>query len=271
MHKTEKAQPLVLIGDDDATFRMLARKSLENEGFRVAEAEDGIHVCFVCERSQPDLVILDVKMPKLDGFKACAKVRQIPEMSRTPILMITGLDDTESINKAYHAGATDFITKPINWLMLGFRVRFLLRANEEALAFIQRENKTDRVPSFAVFHEDWPAIEVEVLENIRALGKETDSDLLMRTIEMYLDIAPTLIDTIRKSILDNNKTLLHLAATQLQSQSALFGAGKLTLLCRELSSPAYSDSLFPKHELLPRIESEFERVKQELTNKTKNE
>ena len=69
-------------------------------------------------------------MPKMDGFATCAAFRSLPQGKHTPVLMVTGLDDVDSINRAYEVGATDFITKPINWTILSHRVRYMLRASQ---------------------------------------------------------------------------------------------------------------------------------------------
>src|SRR3989442_4967143 len=91
-------------------------------------------------------------MPKLDGFTTCAPLRTLPGGAHTPVLMVTGLDDLESINQAYEAGATDFITKPFNWTILGHRVRYLLRASRavEALRKSEAKNRAllQAVPDF---------------------------------------------------------------------------------------------------------------------------
>ncbi|MFZ1829789.1 MAG: EAL domain-containing protein [Candidatus Competibacteraceae bacterium] len=122
-------QPLVLAVDDDPTITLLVSTVLEQAGFRVEQAENGRQALEVFEQTQPDAVIMDVMMPELDGFAACVELRRKPEGALTPILMMTGLDDQESINRAFEAGATDFITKPINYTLLGHRVRYLLRAS----------------------------------------------------------------------------------------------------------------------------------------------
>ncbi len=84
----------------------------------------------IFENLQPDIILLDVVMPKMDGFETCKRLRQSPRGANVPIVMITGLDDLESINQAYDAGATDFITKPINWTLLNYRVRYILRSSQ---------------------------------------------------------------------------------------------------------------------------------------------
>jgi signal transduction histidine kinase len=137
-----RRHPLILIVDDGMTIRLLVREALEQAGFLVEEAEDGRQALKMFQQLPPDLVLLDVMMPELDGFETCAALRKTPTGEHIPIVMLTGLEDESSIHKAYEVGATDFITKPINWVLLGHRVRYLLRAsrafdelrqNEEAL------------------------------------------------------------------------------------------------------------------------------------------
>ena len=120
----------VLIVDDDFTTRLLARESLERAGFVVDETEDGRQALEVFDRSNPEIIILDVLMPGIDGYAVCKQIRRHPEGWNTPILMMTGLDDIESIKKAYDTGATDFISKPCNWLVLSYRVHYMLRASQ---------------------------------------------------------------------------------------------------------------------------------------------
>ena len=120
--------PLALVVDDDAALRMLAREVLEECGLRIEEAEDGAAGLEAFERLRPSIVLLDVMMPRMDGFEACAQLRQLAWGANTPVLMMTGLDDDASIERAYESGATDFITKPISWPILGHRVRYMLRS-----------------------------------------------------------------------------------------------------------------------------------------------
>jgi predicted signal transduction protein with EAL and GGDEF domain len=91
----------------------------------------------VFETELIDLVLLDVMMPGLDGFEVCSRLRAMPRGTQVPILMLTGLNDAESVEAAFRCGATDFITKPINWTLLGHRVRYSLRASASAEAAMQ--------------------------------------------------------------------------------------------------------------------------------------
>jgi len=122
------AQPTILIVDDDVVIRMLMRDSLEDEGFSVIEAEDGVEACKLCDQAVPSLLIVDAMMPNMDGFELCRELRQRATTRHVPILMATGLDDLGSITKAYESGATDFIAKPLNWVLLNHRIRYMLRA-----------------------------------------------------------------------------------------------------------------------------------------------
>ncbi|MGO9513751.1 MAG: putative bifunctional diguanylate cyclase/phosphodiesterase [Steroidobacteraceae bacterium] len=120
----------VLIVDDDPGARLLLGAALEMAGFRVACAADGASALNQF-RSQPvDCVILDVVMPGMSGFDACRALRALPECRHVPILMQTSLDDMESVNRAYNAGATDFSSKGINPMLLAQRVKFLVRAKQ---------------------------------------------------------------------------------------------------------------------------------------------
>ena len=120
----------VLIVDDDPGARLLLGTALEMAGFRVTCAADGASALKQF-RSQPvDCVILDVVMPGMSGFDACSALRALPECRHVPILMQTSLDDMESVNRAYNAGATDFSSKGINPMLLAQRVKFLVRAKQ---------------------------------------------------------------------------------------------------------------------------------------------
>ena len=124
----EPAGRVVLVADDEPTTRHLARVALEQAGFSVVEACDGAAALAAYERSSPDLVILDVDMPVMDGITVCRRLRERQDGRDVPILMVTALDDMAWIETALAAGATDFISKPINWALLRYRVRHILRA-----------------------------------------------------------------------------------------------------------------------------------------------
>jgi diguanylate cyclase (GGDEF)-like protein/PAS domain S-box-containing protein len=134
--------PLILVVDDDPGTRLLAAASLRQAGYATTEAADGDDGISAFRRSRPDLVLLDVVMPRMDGFIACREIRRLPGGDRVPVLMMTGLDDISSIHRAYEVGATDFVTKPIHWVILGYRVGYLLRSARALLDLAHSEEKT---------------------------------------------------------------------------------------------------------------------------------
>jgi diguanylate cyclase (GGDEF)-like protein len=147
-------QPLILIADDDKVTRSFLRDFMEKEGYRVVEVTDGQQCLDSFKNAKPDLVLLDAVMPVMDGFACCKQLIQIARNNlalalasfdtgsslgttvisklwdRTPILIITGLDDSDSVDRAFEAGASDFVTKPINWAVLRQRVRRLLQQGQ---------------------------------------------------------------------------------------------------------------------------------------------
>ncbi|MEW6498348.1 MAG: response regulator [Cyanobacteriota bacterium] len=129
--------PLVLVADDDRTLRALLRLAMEEEGYQVAEANNGENCLSEFARLQPDIVLLDAVMPVMDGFICCQQLRTFPGTEHTPVLMITVLDDQDSVDQAFAAGATDYITKPIHWAVLRQRVARLL-AGIQSLQQVQQ-------------------------------------------------------------------------------------------------------------------------------------
>jgi signal transduction histidine kinase len=121
------ARPVILIVDDDAMQRLTARAYLEDAGFSVCESVGGDDCIQQLHSVRPDLIILDVMMPGMDGFEVCRRIRSDRDLIYTPVLMVTGLDDEDSIERAFEVGATDFLVKPITWSLLIYRVRFMLR------------------------------------------------------------------------------------------------------------------------------------------------
>jgi diguanylate cyclase (GGDEF)-like protein len=150
--QTSNQPPLILVADDDKTIRLLLREFMEKEGYRVVEAANGKECLESFKEIKPDLILLDAIMPEMDGFACCKNLLQIARNNlvlalanfdtaasfgntiisslwgeRTPILMITGLNDPESVDRAFESGASDFVTKPIHWAVLRQRVRRLLQ------------------------------------------------------------------------------------------------------------------------------------------------
>ncbi|MEA5113610.1 MAG: EAL domain-containing protein [Geobacteraceae bacterium] len=127
---SQRNVPMVLVVDDDPAIRLMAREVLALEGFDVVDADRGDTAveCFLSLR--PDIVMLDVVMPGLDGFQVCAALRELPGGESIPVVMMTGMNDDDSVKRAYEAGATQFISKPVHWVNLGHQMNYILRAKK---------------------------------------------------------------------------------------------------------------------------------------------
>ncbi|MBK4729105.1 response regulator [Oxynema sp. CENA135] len=142
--------PLILLVDDDRTTRMMLRRAMIKEGYRVAEASNGLEGVEAYRQVKPDMVLLDARMPSLDGFACCQQIQAVSEFKSTPILMITSLEDEDSVDRAFEVGATDYITKPIHWAVLRRRVQRLLQekqAEREILKALERERELNALRS----------------------------------------------------------------------------------------------------------------------------
>ena len=119
------AAPRVLVVDDDPGILLLMRETLAKAGFDVSDAASGPEAIELCREFKPDLVLLDINMPSMDGIMACIEIRKQSERD-FPIIMVTSVDDAESIQRAFDAGATDFILKPVNWPLFQRRLDSVL-------------------------------------------------------------------------------------------------------------------------------------------------
>ncbi|PJN94777.1 PleD family two-component system response regulator, partial [Amaricoccus sp. HAR-UPW-R2A-40] len=117
----------VLVVDDVATNRLLLRAKLSSAYYDVSVAENGHQALEMARREQPDMIMLDVMMPDLDGFEVCAKLKSMEETAHIPVIMVTALDTPEERIRGLEVGADDFLSKPFNDLALFARVRNLMR------------------------------------------------------------------------------------------------------------------------------------------------
>jgi CheY-like chemotaxis protein len=121
------SQSTVLIVDDNAQNLELLQAYLETLGCRIASAADGLAALRAVEQGKPDLILLDVMMPKMSGFEVCKKLKADPATRSIPILMVTALNELGDIERGVESGTDDFLTKPVKKLELLTRVKSLLR------------------------------------------------------------------------------------------------------------------------------------------------
>lgn len=131
----------VLIADDIQQNRELLEAYLADEGYEILMASDGQQTMQLVDKHQPDLILLDIMMPRMSGYEVCSQIKSDPARRGIMVLIVTALNEAGDIEKAVNAGCDDFLTKPVNRLELRTRVRSLLRVRHLA-------NERDRLLAY---------------------------------------------------------------------------------------------------------------------------
>ena len=122
----------ILVMDDDPIQCEFARVYLSTPTASVETAENGQVGLDMLAEGNFDLAVIDLDMPVVDGFEVIRRVRSNPELRGLPIVVVTGREDVDSIDRAYDEGATSFVTKPVNWRLLSYQLRYVMRAQRMA-------------------------------------------------------------------------------------------------------------------------------------------
>lgn len=139
----------ILVVDDDHGVRFAVGDTLRGAGFRVLEGKTGEHGLDLFHQIKPDLVLLDLMLPDINGFQLCRLIRSREYGQHIPIMIMTGRDDMEAIVLAFEAGATDYITKPLHHVILEQRIHHMLRANQAVKALREREQRLENAERIA--------------------------------------------------------------------------------------------------------------------------
>ena len=185
-----ETSPSVLLVDDDEVNLMVTALALRDRGFLVTEVPSGEAALENLRQQVPDIVVLDAMMPGLNGFDTCLQLRAIPGLELVPVLMLTGLDDDESISHAYRVGATDFFVKSPQWRLLDGRIRYLLRASSTRQELLRSRARLARAQDLARMGSfEWHPVpglwegRLELSpEALRVFGLPQDSDLALRQL-----------------------------------------------------------------------------------------
>jgi putative two-component system response regulator len=179
------SQPKILIVDDEAITRITIEALLSSENYSLHFAENGLQGFSMAAQLQPDIILLDVMMPGMNGFETCKQIRSMPSLAEVPIILITALDDREARIAGLKAGADDFITKPFDVHELLLRIQNMTRLNRYRLLTEQRQEMEN------LNHELLVAYDKTIEGWSRALDlrdKETEGHT-KRVTEMTLQLA----------------------------------------------------------------------------------
>lgn len=182
------AKRTILLVDDDPDIREFISFNLEKEGFKVETAKNGAEGVELCKKHKPDLVLLDVMMPGMDGIEACELIRATPEVANTLIAFLSARGEDYSQVAGFESGADDYITKPIRPKVLVSRIKALLRRNaateESKATTIQSGNLRIDLEKYQVYLGDesleMPRKEFELLQLLASKpGKVFSRDAIM--------------------------------------------------------------------------------------------
>jgi DNA-binding response OmpR family regulator len=126
----------ILFVDDDPILREFAQVNLTSDKAEVRTAGDGDEAWSLLHSEHFDLVLLDLEMPKVDGFEFLQSLRMMTRLQHTPVIVVTGREDVSAIDKAFIDGATSFVVKPINWRLLAYQIRYVHQASRTEASLI---------------------------------------------------------------------------------------------------------------------------------------
>ena len=138
-----RSNPVILIVDDEPIGRQAIASLLVGQDYALAFAETGAEALEQAARLLPDLILLDVMLPGIDGFQVCRNLRADPTLAQVPVVMVTALDDQESRVQGIESGADDFVSKPFNRAELRARVRTITRLNRYRSLLNERQALRD--------------------------------------------------------------------------------------------------------------------------------
>ena len=143
MNVTTQTGPFAIIADDEELGRLLMSESMIGTGLEPLAFDNGLAALDAALSREVAIILLDVDMPGMDGYSVCRRLRAEPRLATVPIVMVTGHEDAAAIGHAFEAGATDFISKPVNWALLPRRIEYILRNAAAARALAERVSQVN--------------------------------------------------------------------------------------------------------------------------------
>lgn len=190
-----------IIAEDEDLGRLLLSESAKSAGLTPLVFDNGLEALQAALSQEVSIILLDVDMPGMDGYTVCRRIRESDKLGNLPIVMVTGHDDKTAVNRAFEAGATDYISKPVNWALLPHRLAYILRNAASVRALADREAKV-RALIDAIPDALWvvsPAGELRWSPNDRTLDPSVDV-LTAPTRRLELSLPPSQIAEVLSSI-----------------------------------------------------------------------
>ena len=209
METFDISQTTILIVEDNPVTRITLNKILNQAGYHTIEATNGDEGFNMFKQHQPDLVLMDIMMPIIDGYETVKAIRRFEVDQSVPILMLTSLDTHDLIEKAFESGATDFITKPINWGLLAQRVKYALRSSKTEQQLRTSQSQLIYAQTLAKLgYWEWDAINDEVT------GSQSAFSLFGLPNQRRADLK-----TFIRNVTDKDKPIIHQAISELNSSN----------------------------------------------------
>jgi DNA-binding response OmpR family regulator len=162
----------ILVADDDPILREFATVHLASPLATIETAPDGTAAFAMLMAGEFDIALIDIEMPPLDGFGLIAKIRAEPKLRHLPIMMLTGHEDIASVDRAYDLGANSFVPKPVNWRLLSYHIRYVMRSSrieQELRRAKDLAEAEDFVASIEAFGQEHDALLTAIVDQTRAL------------------------------------------------------------------------------------------------------
>ena len=241
----------ILLAEDNAVNQKVALRLLERMGYRADVAANGLEALAALERQPYDVVLMDVQMPEMDGLEASRRIKgNWPPGARPRIIAMTANAMQGDREKCLAAGMDDYITKPIH---------------TEALVAALSQTQPKSLPTDSQL-ESGPAINPKKFESFR---QTMGADFIIEVIEVFNEDAPKLLQDMQHALTTHDADLFRRAAHSLKSNSAEFGAVKLSEMAQELEMMGKEGRLAEVSEKVARAEAEYEIVKEALQELTK--
>ena len=202
---------LILIAEDEEVSRALMSKSLEKLGFKCIAVDNGEEALSAFRNVHPSIVLLDIMMPVMNGIECCQAIRaEGGTGEEVPIIMITGMQDMDMANACYDAGATDFITKPINWIVLQHRIRYIFRAYQNLKKLRDGESRwmtAQRIAQLGYWYYDRALKNLYFSEEAKRILDLDPHQRRPYSLEEYMRLVPKADKALVESFFDDS--LLH--------------------------------------------------------------